>query len=67
MSVMVEEATENDITETEVRKGTCRLTIVLSTTFCLSRIDEHDDRRHQETPDENLKNVILKLGEVVSA
>ncbi|KAF8803946.1 hypothetical protein BYT27DRAFT_6725890 [Phlegmacium glaucopus] len=26
--------------------------------------DDHDDRRHQETPDEILKNVILKLGEV---
>ena len=29
-------------------------------------IDDHDDRRHQETPDEILKNVILRLGEVVS-
>ena len=65
MSVMAVGDTENDITETEVRDGTWRLTIVLSTTF-LSCIDDHDERRHQETPDEILKNAILKLGEVVS-
>ena len=62
---VVEEATENDI-ETEVRKETRRLTIGYSTTF-LFCVDDHDYRRHQETPDEILKNVILKLGEVVSA
>ena len=65
MSVMAVGDTENDITETEVRNGTWRLIIALSTTF-LSCIDDHDERRHQETPDEILKNVILKLGEVVS-
>lgn len=37
--------------------------IIHNSLFC---IDDHDDRR-QETPDEILKNVILKLGEVVSA
>ena len=65
MSVMAVGDTENDITETEVRNGTWRLTIALSTNF-LSCIDDHDERRHQETPDEILKNAILKLGEVVS-
>jgi hypothetical protein len=66
MSVMAVGDTENDITETEVRNGSWRLTIVLSTIFW-SCIDDHDERRHQETPDEILKNAILKLGEVVSA
>jgi len=66
MSVtVVEEATESDITETEVRKG-LSLNCCIIDNF-LSCIDDHDDRRHQETPDEILKNVILKLGEVVSA
>lgn len=65
MSVIAVGDTEKDITETEVRNGTWRLTIVLST-FFLSCIDDHDERRQQETPDEILKNVILKLGEVVS-
>ena len=65
MSVMAVGDTENDITETEVRNRTWRLTIILST-FFLSCIDDHDERRQQETPDEILKNVILKLGEVVS-
>ena len=34
--------------------------------FFVSCLDDHDERRQQETPDEILKNVILKLGEVVS-
>ena len=65
MSAMAVGDTENDITETEVRNGTWRLTIILST-FFLSCIDDHDERRQEETPDERLKNGILKLGEVVS-
>lgn len=66
MSVMAVGDTESDITETEVRNGTWRLTVVLSTIFFVSCVDDHDERRQQETPDEILKNVILKLGEVVS-
>ena len=55
---------ESDITETEVRDLALNH-LHLSTNF-LSCIDDHDERRHQETPDEILKNVILRLGEVVS-
>ena len=61
----MEEATESDITETEVRKEAYYSTVPLSTTFS-SYVDELDDRRHQETPDEIVKGIILKLGEVVS-